>query len=206
MNHEATVYVIDDDIEVTESLRWLIESVNYKVVTFPNAEAFLQTKNIEEPGCLVLDMRMPNISGLELQEALNQQQIKIPIIFITGHGDIPMAVRAMKAGAIDFLTKPVNNQILLETINKAIKRSIQQQKTSEKNAELNARIHQLTPREREVMDLMVLGKHTKAIANELQISPNTVELHRAKVIKKMGVKTVAELVALTISKEGIAEN
>src|SRR5574337_115023 len=201
MNHEATVYVIDDDIEVTESLRWLIESVHYKVVTYPNAESFLQIKHIDEPGCIVLDMRMPNMSGLELQEALNQQHIKIPIIFITGHGDIPMAVRAMKAGAIDFLTKPVNNQILLETINKAIKRSIQQQKDSEKSAELHAKITQLTPREREVMNLMVLGKHTKAIANDLMISPNTVELHRAKVIKKMGVRTVAELVALTANTE-----
>lgn len=193
-----TVYIVDDDKEVTDSLCWLIESVGYKVKIFHNPQKFLSDYE-HQPGCLVLDVRMPEMSGLELQEVLKERQIKIPIIFITGHGDIPMAVRAMKYGATEFLTKPVNNQVLLETINKAIKLDTKQREQEIENAKVLARFDRLTPREREVMELMVKGKLTKVIADNLGISPNTAELHRAKVMKKMEVKALAELVTLAVS-------
>lgn len=202
--NKSTVFIVDDDKEVTESLLWLIESVGYQVEVFHNPQVFLERYE-QRPGCLVLDVRMPEMSGLELQETLKEKNITLPIIFITGHGDIPMAVRAMKSGASEFLTKPVNNQILLETINKAIKFDHKLRESRLENAKLAARFERLTPREKEVMMLMVKGKLTKVIADKLGISPNTAELHRAKVMKKMEVKALAELVTLVVSTQLLDE-
>ncbi len=196
--NKPTVFIVDDDREVTDSLLWLIESVGYQVEVFYDPQTFLDNYD-QCSGCLVLDVRMPEISGLELQEILKEKKITLPIIFITGHGDIPMAVRAMKLGAMEFLTKPVNNQILLETINKAIKLDQKQKKDIVEHEKIKARFQRLTPREKEVMKLMVKGNLTKIIADKLGISPNTAELHRAKVMKKMEVKAIAELVTLAVS-------
>ena len=195
---KTIISVIDDDQEVITSLIWLIESVGYEVKTYNSAEAFLQTPGFTETDCLITDVRMPKMSGLELQEELKQRGIDIPIIFMTGHGDVPMAVRAMKSNATDFMTKPVNYQILLEVINKAIKESKKLQKKLAKRQEIIERTQRLTPREHEIMNLMMMGKLTKNIADSLSISPNTAEVHRAKIMKKMEVKTLAELIFMAL--------
>jgi FixJ family two-component response regulator len=195
------VAIIDDDHEVNASLRWLIESIGYQVKTFSRVEPFLKDVTSEQPNCLILDVRMPTISGFELYEILKTRKITIPTIFITGHGDIPMAVQAMKEGAINFLTKPVNNQILLETINKAVRQDIQRKQEEEKAAQIFARVKRLTPREYEVMGLMVSGTLTKKIAERLGISLSTAELHRANVMKKMQVTSFAELVSYAVKYE-----
>jgi len=195
---KIVVSVIDDDKEVITSLIWLIESVGYEVKTYDSAESFLQACNFEETNCLITDVRMPKMSGLELQEELKQRGLSIPIIFMTGHGDVPMAVRAMKAGATDFLTKPVNYQVLLEVINKAIKKDQKRRSILHKRQSVIERTKRLTPREREIMNLMVTGKLTKTIADRLSISPNTAEVHRAKIMKKMEVKTLAELIFMAL--------
>ena len=200
MNENAIIIsVIDDDKEVITSLRWLIESVGYYVNTYDSAEAFLQAPDFAKTNCLITDVRMPKMSGLELQEELKQHGVVVPIIFMTGHGDVPMAVRAMKSGATDFLTKPVNYQMLLEVVNKAIKKDLKRRTKSKKRMEVIERTKRLTPREREIMTLMVTGKLTKTIADRLSISPNTAEVHRAKIMKKMEVRTLAELIFLALS-------
>lgn len=203
---KPTVAIIDDDPEVTASLSWLIESVGYKVKTYTEVEGFLTTLTHESPNCLILDIRMPVMSGFELQEILKTKRTNVPIIFITGHGDIPMAVHAMKEGAINFLTKPINNQILLETINKAVRQNLSQREQEEKTIQIIKRVQRLTPREHEVMCLMVKGKLTKTIADQLNISQSTVELHRSKVMKKMEVSSFAELVSLSIKYETLFKN
>ena len=199
------IFVIDDNKEVTESLRWLFESVNYEVETFNNANNFLAAYKSTQPGCLILDVRMPEITGLELQEILKERNISIPIIFMTAHADVPMAVRAMKLGAVDFLTKPVNNQTLLETINKAIKIDMKLKRNSTDTAKTAAKAKRLTSRENEVMMLILEGKLNKHIASHLGISQKTVELHRSNVMKKMGAKTAAELVRLALTS-GVIPN
>jgi len=196
--HKPIVVIIDDDHEVTSSLRWLLESMQYQVDTYSRIEPFLTTlSSKKQPNCLILDIRIPGMSGLELHDILKKQGIKVPIIFITGHGDISMAVEAIKEGAINFLTKPINNQILLETINKAVKQDAFHRDQEEKTAKFFTRVKRLTPREQEVMYLMVMGKLTKTIADELGIRQGTAELHRANVMKKMEVTSFAELVSLT---------
>lgn len=205
MENKPKIYVIDDNKEVTESLRWLFESVNYDVETFCHAKDFLTAYQANQCGCLVLDVRMPEITGLELQELLLKKSIKIPIIFITAHADVPMAVRAMKLGAVDFLTKPVNNQTLLETINKAIKLDMELKLSTSSSAKTAAKAKRLTSRENEVMSLILEGKLNKHIASLLGISQKTVELHRSNVMKKMGAKTAADLVRLALTS-GIVNN
>ncbi len=198
MNEDAIVYIIDDNAGVIESLRWLIESVGYKVETFINAKVFLEQFKGDKPGCVVVDVRMPELSGPELQEALLARDIKIPLIFITGHADVPVAVRAMKLGAVDFLTKPTNSQVLLETINKAIRKDIKNRQKQEKNAEIVARERRLSPRERELMRLIVMGKLTKTIADKLNLSLRTVEMHRANIMRKMEVSSQVELTSVVL--------
>jgi len=198
MNMKGKVYLIDDEQKVTDSLRWLIESVGYEVEAYSEANSFLKKFSHDVPSCLIVDVRMPEMSGLQLQEYLNEQGVIIPIIFLTGHGDIPMAVNTIKKGASEFLTKPVNNQLLLECINKAIQKDEVKRGKTEKKQEILDRVKCLTPREHEVMILMAQGMSTKHIAIELDISPNTVELHRAKVIKKLGVRKHAELVGILL--------
>lgn len=191
---DATVFVVDDDDAMSKSVRWLLESVGLRVQTFSSAKKFLEDYDLKEPGCLVLDVRMPGMSGLELQEQLSKREIYLPIIFITGHGDVPMAVKAMKAHAFDFLTKPFNDQTLLDTINQAIKTDVTRRKEYAEFSSIAECIVKLTPRELQVMDLVVEGRLNKVIASELKISPKTVELHRAKIMEKMGVDSVAYLV------------
>lgn len=197
------VYVVDDDREVTDSLNCLIESVGYTCQCFNSASEFFNTYKPGQPGCLILDVRMPSMSGLELQDLMEKEKINLPIIFITGHGDIPMAVQAMRNGACDFLTKPVRGQLLLDSINKAIRKHMQLIVKRSRNSEYDDRLGQLTQREREILDQIIAGKLTKTIAQDLQISPNTVNVHRSNVMKKMGVKSLAELVGLALASHQI---
>jgi len=194
----TTVFIVDDDEALGESVRWLIESVGLKAEIYDNAISFLNSYDNKSRGCLILDVRMPEISGLILQEELQKKQINIPIIFITGHGDIPMAVQAMKAGAVDFLTKPFNDQALLDSIHSAIQIDAKQYKETEKLNRIVKRIKKLTPREFEVMELIVDGCSNKSVASHLKIATKTVELHRAKIMDKMETKSLAELVKFVL--------
>jgi len=196
MQDEATVFIVDDDEAALKSLQWLVESFGHKVKPFEKAMDFLDTYQTNQAGVLLLDAQMPGTTGVELQNIMCDRRITLPIIFITGHGDIDMAVRTIKKGAIDFLTKPINNHALLEAINRALKEDSKQRKANKIAQTISDLVEALTPREHEVMQLMLSGKSTKAIAIALNISPNTVDIHRAKVMKKMKVKSAGELTAL----------
>ncbi len=198
---EPTVFIVDDDQAVARSLRWLIESVQLKVETFSSAQAFIDGYDASKPGCMVLDVRMPGMSGLDLQERLAVQRIDVPIIFITGHGDVKMAVRAVKSGAFDFIEKPFNDQDLLDRIQKAIIFDAEQRGKSFLRAQLLALFANLTPREREVLDLVVEGMSNKAIARLLGLSAKTVEVHRAKMMEKMLARSVADLVKMAMENQ-----
>lgn len=200
---EPTVFIVDDDQAVARSLRWLIETVRLGVGTFASAQAFLDDYDLSKPGCLVLDVRMPGISGLELQERLAARQINVPIIFITGHGDVQMAVRALQAGAFDFVEKPFNDQDLLDRIQKAIAFDAERRGKEAQRAQLQALFASLTPREREVLDLVVEGMSNKAIANTLGLSAKTVEVHRAKVMEKMHARSISDLVKMAMQETAL---
>ena len=199
--NEPTVFIVDDDQAVARSLRWLIESVQLKVETFASAQAFLDGYATTKPGGLVLDVRMPGMSGIELQERLTVQRIRVPIIFITGHGDVQMAVRAVQAGAFDFIEKPFNDQDLLDRIQRAISFDSEQRARDSLRARLSALLASLTPREREVLNLVVEGMSNKAVANTLGLSAKTVEVHRAKVMEKMHARSVADLVKMAMQNQ-----
>jgi len=193
---EATVFVVDDDTSVRTALKRLIKSLGFKVETFDSAQAFLKHGPHDGPACLVLDVRMPGMSGIELQEQLTSAGLGMPIIFITGHGNIPMSVKAMKAGAVDFIEKPFEDQKLIDAINIAIKKS---KKFRTKQAELKdiqRRVDSLTPREHEVFILVVSGMLNKQIAFDLGMSEKTVKVHRARVMGKMKAKSLADLVRM----------
>ncbi len=197
---EAIVYVVDDDQAMVESLSWIIQSVGLKAKTFTRAQDFLDQYDPYQHGCLLLDVRMPGMSGPELQTKLSAFNSPfLPIIFISGHGDIPLAVRVMKAGAVDFLTKPFNDQVLLESINKALRADATSREKQQENAQAEAKLALLSPREIQVLNGIVAGKQNKIISAELGISLKTVEAHRASVMKKMGVKSVSELVKLVLT-------
>lgn len=186
MPREPTVVLVDDDKSVRESLQWLIESIDLRVVTYGSAAEFIESFDPFAPGCLVLDVRMPGMSGLELQENLAAHRCGLPVIIITGHADVPMSIRAFERGAFAFLEKPVNQQVLLEKISKAI----EQDRINRQQAipdDIDQRIAQLTPREREVMDLLVAGHTMKQIASQLQISVPTCSKHRTNVLEKLEV-------------------
>jgi RNA polymerase sigma factor (sigma-70 family) len=196
---QSTVYIVDDDDAMRESLTWLIESVGLNVETYASADEFLESYYPGRPGCVLLDVRMPGMSGLELQGHLQKQQVTVPVIMITGHGDVPMAVRAMKSGAIDFIEKPFNDEQLLESIRNALAIDDTRRDQQSFKAEVASRLAQLTPRESEVMDMVTAGKSNKEIANSLGVSAKTVEAHRAKVMEKMEAGSLAELVRLVVS-------
>ena len=204
MSMEPVIYVVDDDQAMVESLSWIIESVGLKVKTYTRAQDFLDQYDPAQHGCLLLDVRMPGMSGPELQLKLNQYGATLPIIFISGHGDVPLAVRVMKAGAVDFLTKPFNDQVLLESINKALRLDRTHREKQQENARAEAKFALLSPREIQVLQGIVAGKQNKVISAELEISLKTVEAHRASVMKKMGVKSVPELVRLVLTN-GVQE-
>lgn len=194
MESKPTVFVVDDDLAVRHSMCWLLESAGLLVETYETAQAFLQAYQPKRPGCLVLDVRMPGLSGLDLQDQLQAQHTILPIIIITGHGDVPMAVRALKGGAIDFIEKPFSEQLLLDRIHQAIALDAEQRKEHTQRALIQARIDRLTPREHEVMGFVVDGKANKQIAALLERSQKTIEIHRANVMRKMEVNSLAELV------------
>lgn len=196
---DATVFIVDDDQAVARSLRWLIETVQLNVETFASAQAFFDGYDPSKAGCLVLDVRMPGMSGLELRERLAAQgAYHLPIIFITGHGDVQMAVRAVQAGAFDFIEKPFNDQDLLDRIQRAIAFDADQRARESQRAQLRSLFASLTPREREVLDLVVEGMPNKGIANALGLSTKTVEVHRAKVMEKMHARSLSDLVKMAM--------
>jgi FixJ family two-component response regulator len=198
MSKQATVFVVDDDQAMRNSLKWLIESVGLTVKTYASADEFINDYYPGRAGCLLLDVRMPGMSGLELQEQFVEQQIKIPIIIITGHGDVPMAVRAMKAGAVDFIEKPFNDELLLESIRNALIKDVDQRNVQSVRADIATRLAHLTPREHEVMEMVTSGRANKDIAKTLGVSSKTVEAHRARVMEKMQASSLAELVKMAI--------
>jgi FixJ family two-component response regulator len=198
MEAESTVFVVDDDAELRESLGWLLESAGLRVKSYPSAQEFLTDYKAEEPGCLLLDVRMPGLSGLDLQEELRRRGVPPPIIIMTGHARVPIAVRALKGGAIDFIRKPFSDQALLERIRQAIDLDRRTRQVRMECTKFAALLTYLTPREREVMDLVIAGKPNKIIAADLGISPKTVEIHRGRVMEKMQVESVAELVRLDL--------
>ena len=188
------VYLVDDDEAVRDALGMLFKSIGIEHEAFGSALDFLQHYDTRRQSCLVADIRMPGLSGLELQQRLNEQRSEIPIIFITGHGDVPMAVTAMKSGAVDFLQKPFRDQDLIDRIQKALDRDGEARKGRAEREEIRARLTLLTPREREVMERVARGQANKVIAMDLGVSQRTVELHRARVMKKLRLRSVAELV------------
>ncbi len=191
---QSCVFIIDDDPSIRESLQSLLRSVGQMTQSFESTQDFLLAKRPDIPGCLVLDVRLPGRSGLELQRDLASSNIHLPVIFITGHGDIPMSVTAMKAGAIEFLTKPFRDQDFLDAVYKGIERDRDRRKESAILAELRERFRLLTPRERQVMALVAAGQMNKQIAAELQLSEITIKVHRAQVMHKMQAKSLPDLV------------
>ncbi len=203
MNYQPTVFIVDDDPAVRDSLRWLLESMRLKVVTFESAEDFIKYYTMHMVGCLVLDVRMPGMSGLQLQQYLTKQKHSLPIIFITGHGDIPMAVRAMQAGAMYFLEKPFEDQVLLDYVHEALALDKEYQQARIRLTMIQARISNLTDREREVMDLVIGNHSNKEIAAKLGVSIKTVEFHRSHMMEKMHATSLIELVNMV--KEASSE-
>ena len=195
-SQEPTVFVVDDDDAVRDSLMELVDSVGLNAEEYASAQAFLDSYDGRRPGCLVLDIRMPGMSGLDLQDRLTEKGSALPIIFITGHGDVPMAVRAMQHGAVDFIQKPFRDQELLDRINDALEKGNESFAVQEQQEEFAARVRSLTQREREVMEMIVNGKANKVIAIDLGLSQRTVELHRARVMEKMKARTLADLVRM----------
>jgi FixJ family two-component response regulator len=192
----AIVFVVDDDESVRKAMESLLRSVGLRVETFPSAHAFLEARRADLPGCLVLDVRLPGLSGLDLQRMMAEANIHTPVIFITGDGDIPMSVRAMKAGAVEFLTKPFRDQDLLDAIQQAIARDQVARKQRTVLAELRSKLGSLTPREGEVFRLVVTGLLNKQIAAQLGTREITIKLHRHQVMQKMGAGSLAELVRM----------
>ncbi len=195
-NQELTVFIVDDDQAVREALTDLMDSVGYNTASYANANDFLADYSTERLGCLVSDIRMPGMSGLELQQELNRREAILPIILITGHGDVPMAVQAMRDGALDFIQKPFRDQELLDLVNSALQSCDKQQNNQQQNQSVKKHIHNLTPREHQVMQMIVDGKANKVIAIDLGLSQRTIEVHRSNVMHKLEARSVADLVRI----------
>ena len=197
-NVRPTIFVVDDDSAVRDALKLLLRSVGQAVETYGSGQEFVDAYNDDRAGCLVLDIRMPGMSGLELQQKLNEKHSILPIIFITGHGDVPMAVEAMQAGAVDFIQKPFRDQDLIDRINQALEKDSSNRAALGERNDIRRRLETLTPREREVLDLVVHGKANKVIAGDLKLSQRTVEIHRARVMEKMQASSLAHLVRMVL--------
>ena len=198
---QAIVFIVDDDASVRDSLRWLIESVQLQVQCFATAQEFLQGYQNQQTGCVVLDVRMPGLSGLDLQEELRQQGFVLPVIIITGHADVPMAVRAFKSGVFDFIEKPFNDQHLIDRIHQAINKSRSQKVNIQRWQDARDRLQKLSSREVQVLDCIVSGSSNKTMARELDISVKTIETHRANLMSKMQAGSVSELVRIALLAE-----
>jgi FixJ family two-component response regulator len=203
---ESIVFVVDDDRAIRDSLSWLLNSVGLPVRAYAKAADFLADHDPAQPGCLVLDVRMPGMSGLDLQAELERRGVELPTIVITGHAEVPMAVRAVKAGAIDFIEKPFSDQFLLDRVRQALEIDRQNREVRSRREDARQRLAALTAREREVLHLVVAGKANKEIASDLGVSTKTVEVHRAHVMSKMHVDSLAELIRVALLAGAIREN
>ena len=202
---DPTVYIVDDDPDMRDSLRWLLKTVGLRSVTFSSAGEFLQRFSGEGPACLVLDVRMPGTSGLDLFAEMNARGLRMPVLFITAYADVPMAVRAMKSGAVEFLEKPFNGQVLLEKIQRAVEDDAVRISRESGLDEVRARLGKLTGKEREVLGMIRDGRPNKEIAARLEVTPRAVELRRASLMKKLGVSSLPELLRLTIGREAASD-
>jgi len=205
MTRASVVFVVDDDPSVRSSLKFLLSSVGLEVESFESAETFLQRKPPDAPSCLVLDVRLRGLSGLDFQHELAARNIRIPIVFVTGHGDIPMSVRAMKAGAIEFLTKPYRDQDLLDAVRIALEQDRARREQEKDLTDLQQRFDSLTPREQEVISMVVSGMLNKQIAGELGTAENTVKVHRSRAMEKMHAQSFADLVRMIEKLKGPAK-
>lgn len=198
MSPDQAVFVVDDDAAVRDSMRWLMDSVGLRVEAFDSGEAFLRAITSESSGCVVLDLRMPGLGGLDVHAQLRERGINLPVIVVSGHGDVPIAVRALKSGVADFVEKPFKDQELLDCVQQALRRDAEQSLQRLRREELMTRYRTLTPRELDVLRLVVDGQANKAIGSSLGISQKTVETHRARVMEKMAARSVSELVRMTL--------
>lgn len=198
MDIDPTVFIVDDDQGVREAVSLLMESVGLATETYPSAQAYLDAFDAARPGCLVLDVRMRGMSGIELQQRLAAEPLHPPIIIVTGHGDVPMAVRAVQAGAVDFIEKPFHDQVLLDAVHRALQRDAEVRGQALRRADILDRLGRLTPREREILDLIVAGRRNKLIAADLGISQSTVEAHRAKVMEKLEARSLSDLMRMVL--------
>lgn len=192
------IHIVDDDQAVRQAVSLVLEVAGWRARAYPDAQSFLDAFVPTQPGCLILDVKMPGIDGLGLQEMLTRSDLSIPIIFITGHGDVPMSVRAIKAGAVDFLEKPFRNEQLLDRVEEAVQEDLHNHAHQARAMEVRRRYENLTPREREVMAMVVQGKSNKLIAYEMALSHRTVEIHRGRVMEKMGATSLPDLVAMAV--------
>jgi len=199
----STVYIVDDDEAVRDSLRWLLEANSYRVRAYASAEAFLAEYDDQQPGVLIVDVRMPGMSGLELQEQLIARKSTMPVVFITGHGDIPMAISTMKKGAVDFLEKPFDETALREIVGRMFEQANQRLTQAKAVRQHEAMLARLTSREQQVLERIVAGRLNKQIADDLGISIKTVEAHRANIMEKLQVTTVADLMKVALAKPGV---
>jgi two-component system response regulator FixJ len=196
---DAEVLIVDDDAAVRDSLRALLESSSFSVREFDSAKALLQTPELKRSACVIADIRMPDMDGLALQEELIKRQVGIPVIIVTGHGDVPLAVRAMKAGAVDFIEKPFDEQLMLDSVGRAIALSKETRSQASLSQAAENRMAILTARERQVLEHLVAGRANKVIAHELDISPRTVEIHRAHLMEKMQARSLSDLIRLALA-------